>query len=91
MVRLAHSANLRSRLGHVSSAPNVTYSTGCSRLVTHPGTNPARRCLTWVICREPVCHRRLAVDKNALECSIRTQFIVETTNQHQDFDKVLIG
>ena len=61
MVRLAHSADLRSRLRHVSSAPSVAYSTGCSRVVTHPGTNPARRCLTSVIWREPVCHRRLAV------------------------------
>ena len=43
MVRLAHSADLRSRLRHVSSAPSVAYSTGCSRVVTHPGTNPARR------------------------------------------------
>ena len=33
---------------------------GCSRVVTHPGTNPARWGLTWVIWREPVCHRRLA-------------------------------
>ena len=40
VVRLAHSADLRSRLRHVSSAPNVTYSTGCSRVATHPGTNP---------------------------------------------------
>ena len=61
VVRLAHSADLRSRLRHVSSAPSVAYSTGCSRVVTHPGTNPARRCLTSVIWREPVCHRRLAV------------------------------
>ena len=38
------------------SAPIVTYSTGCSREVTHLGTNPARRCLTSVISREPVCH-----------------------------------
>ena len=45
-MRLAHSADLRSRLRHVSSAPSVAYSTGCSRVVTHPGTNPARRCLT---------------------------------------------
>ena len=42
MVRLAHFADLRSRLRHVSSAPSVTYSTGCGRAVTHPGTNPAR-------------------------------------------------
>ena len=51
VVRLAcaHSADLRSRLRHVSSAPSVAYSTGCSRVVTHPGTNPARRCLTSVI------------------------------------------
>ena len=62
VVRLAQSADLRSRLRHVSSAPNVAYSTGCSRLVTHPGTNPAWRCLTSVIWREPVCHRHLAVD-----------------------------
>ena len=34
-------------------------STGCSRLVTHPGTNPARRCLTSVIWREPVRHRHM--------------------------------
>ena len=61
MERLAHSADLRSRLRHVSSAPSAAYSTGCSRVVTHPGTNPARRCLTSVIWREPVCHRRLAV------------------------------
>ena len=31
VVRLAHSADLRSRLRHVSSAPSVSYSTGCSR------------------------------------------------------------
>ena len=49
VVRLAHSADLRSRLRHVSSAPSVAYSTGCSRVDTHPGTNPARRCLTSVI------------------------------------------
>ena len=49
VVRPAHSADLRSRLRHVSSAPSVAYSTGCSRVVTHPGTNPARRCLTSVI------------------------------------------
>ena len=38
---------------------------GCFRVVTHPGTmaNPAHRCLTSVIWREPVCHRRLAVDR----------------------------
>ena len=42
-------------------------STGWSRLVTHPGTNPARRCLTSVIWQEPVCHRHLVVDKNAQE------------------------
>ena len=46
VVRPAHSADLRSRLRHVSSAPSVAYSTGCSWVVTHPGTNPARRCLT---------------------------------------------
>ena len=62
VVRLAHSADLRSRLRHVSSAPSVAYSTGCSWVATHPGTNPARRCLTSVIWRELVCHRRLAVD-----------------------------
>ena len=45
VVRLAHSADLRSRLRHVSSAPSVAYHTGCSRVVTHPGTNPALRCL----------------------------------------------
>ena len=45
VVRLAHSADLRSRLRHVSSAPSVACSTGCFRVVTHPGTNPARRCL----------------------------------------------
>ena len=44
VVRPAHSADLRSRLRHVSSAPSVAYSTGCSRVVTHPGTNPARQC-----------------------------------------------
>ena len=61
--RLAHSAELRSRLRHsVSSAPSVAYSTGCSRVVNHPGTNPARQCLTSVIWREPVYHRHLAVD-----------------------------
>ena len=49
VVRLAHSADLRSRLRHVYSAPSVAYSTGCSRVVTHPGTNQARRCLTSVI------------------------------------------
>ena len=46
VVRLAHSADLRSRLRHVSSAPSVAYSTGCSRVVTHPRTNPAQRCLS---------------------------------------------
>ena len=51
VVRLANSADLRSRLRHVSSAPSVAYSTGCSRVLTHPGTNPARRCLTS--CRRP--------------------------------------
>ena len=61
VVRLAHSADLRSCLRHVSSAPSVAYNTGCSRVVTHPGTNPAWQCLTSVILREPVCHRRLAV------------------------------
>ena len=71
VVRLAHSADLRSRLRHVSGAPSVAYSTGCSRVVTHPGTNPARRCLTSVIWREPVCHRRLAAtDRNVLPQSI---------------------
>ena len=39
---------------------------GVPRVVTHPGTNPARRCLTSVIWREPVCHRRLAVDCSAM-------------------------
>ena len=61
VVRLTHSADLRSRLRHVSSAPSVAYSTGCSHVVTHPGTNPARRCLTSMIWREPVCHPRLAI------------------------------
>ena len=61
VVRLAHSADLRSRLRHVSSAPSVAYSTGGSRVVTHPGTNLARRCSTSVIWREPVCHCRLAL------------------------------
>ena len=58
VVRLAYSADLRSRLGHVSSAPSVAYSTGCSRVVTNLGTNPTPRCLTPVIWREPVYHRR---------------------------------
>ena len=40
---------------HVSGAPSVAHSTGCSRVVTHPGTYPARRCLTSVIWRKPVC------------------------------------
>ena len=40
VVRLAHSANLRSRLHHVSSAPNVACSTGCSWMVTQHSTNP---------------------------------------------------
>ena len=36
VVRLAHSADLRSRLRHVSSAPSVAYSTGSlSKLVSH--------------------------------------------------------
>ena len=61
VVRLAHSADLRSRLHDVSSAPSVAYRTGCSRVVTHRGSNPARWCLTSVIWREPVCHNRLAV------------------------------
>ena len=40
VARLAHSAGLRSRLCHVSSAPSVAYSTGVFRLqlVTHPVT-----------------------------------------------------
>ena len=62
VVRLAHSADLRSRLRHVSSAPSFAYSTRCSRVVTCQGTSPARRCLTSVIWWEPVCQRRLAVD-----------------------------
>ena len=62
VVRLAHSADLRSRLRKASSAPSVAYSTGCSRVVTHHGTNSAQWCLTLVIWREQVCHRRLAVD-----------------------------
>ena len=76
VVRLAHSADLRSRLRHVSGAPSVTARvfrgevsapsvanhTGCFRVVTHPGTNPGRRCLSLVIGREPVCHRPLGVD-----------------------------
>ena len=33
-MRPAHSADLRSRLRHVSSAQTVAYSTGCSRVVT---------------------------------------------------------
>ena len=49
VVRQAHSADLRSRLRHVSGAPSVAYSTGCSRVVTHPGTNPTRRRLPSVI------------------------------------------
>ena len=49
VVRLAHPVDLRSRLRHVSSAPSFANSTGCSRVVTHPGTNPARWCLTSVI------------------------------------------
>ena len=32
MVRLAHSADLRSRLRHVSSAPSIAYSAGCFRV-----------------------------------------------------------
>ena len=35
---------------------------GCSWVVTHPDTNPARRCLTSMIWRKPVCCHRLAVD-----------------------------
>ena len=62
VVRLAHSADLRSRLRKASSAPSVAYSTGCSRVVTHHGTNSAQWCLTLVIWREQVCHCRLAVD-----------------------------
>ena len=58
VVRLAYSADLRSRLCHVSSAPSVAYSTRCSRVVTNLHTNPTRRCLTPVIWREPVYHRR---------------------------------
>ena len=44
VVRRAHNADLRSRLRHVSSPPSVAYSTGCSRVVTHPGTS-----VTYVI------------------------------------------
>ena len=39
-MRLAHSADLGSRLRHVFSAPSVAYSTGCSQVVNHPGTKP---------------------------------------------------
>ena len=49
VVRVANSADQRSLPRHVSSEQSVAYSTGCSRLVTQPGTNPARRCLTSVI------------------------------------------
>ena len=35
-----------------------------------PGTNPARWCLTSVIWREPVCHRRLAVGDCACSASV---------------------
>ena len=49
MVRLAHSADLRSRLRHVSSAASIACSMRCSRVVTHPGTNPARRCLMRLV------------------------------------------
>ena len=34
---------------------NKVYSTWYSQAVTHPSTNQARRCLTSVIGREPVC------------------------------------
>ena len=44
VVRLAHSADLRSRLRRVFDAPCVAYSTGCSRVITHPGIKPVRRC-----------------------------------------------
>ena len=64
VVRLVHSADLRSQLRHLSSAPSVACR---SWVVTHPGTNPAQWCLTSVICQEPVCHRRLAVDKKKSE------------------------
>ena len=64
VVRLAHSADLRSRLRHVSSEPSFAHGTGCSRLVTHPGTGPARQCLISVIWWESVCHHCLAVDMN---------------------------
>ena len=37
MVRLAHSADLRSRLRHVSSAPSVAYSTVKGRNSTSRG------------------------------------------------------
>ena len=61
VVKLAHSADLRSRLRRVSGAP--ANSTGCSRVVTHPGTNPVWQCLTSVIWQEPVCQRCLAIDE----------------------------
>ena len=54
VVGLAHSAELRSRLRHVSSAPSVACNMGCSLVITYPGTNHARRCLTSAIWREPV-------------------------------------
>ena len=47
----------------MARAPSVAYSTGCSRVVTHPGTNSAPSCLTLVNWRETGCRRCSAVDR----------------------------
>ena len=44
-----------SRPSKVQKKKKKAYNTCCSQAVTHPGTEQARRCLTSVIGREPVC------------------------------------
>ena len=64
VVRLAHSADLRSRLRHVSCAPSVAYSTGCSRVVTHPG---AFIIVNFILYFNK-CTNRLHADSLSLNC-----------------------
>ena len=77
VVRLAHSADPRSQMRHVSSASSVAYATGCSRVVIHFCTNLAGWCLTSVIWREAVCHRCLAMDYN--EDKLQIHFLTKAT------------
>ena len=52
------------------------YSTRCSQAVTHPSTIRARRCLTSVIRREPVCStwygRRRDINEMYADILVRT-------------------